>query len=232
VNASSRHADPIEDYVAALTALLRGPARAKARLVEEIRDGLTDAAAHTHERMPYERAAREAVREFGCPEEIAPSCQRELAIVQARQTARAVALTVPVLLACWYLIWTAGPGQGWQLPRTVQLLAVQLAGVAAAAAMLAAAALAATGTLARRLSTPRRLPLAVAWTGTTAAVAMALAALTFAIASLLAADWPLIALACVFAIASHAVVAASARTCRQCARLPITRSILPGLGRS
>jgi hypothetical protein len=224
VNATGRQTDPIEDYVAALTAALHGPTRAKARMMEEIRDGLTDTvAARTHEGMPYQRAAHHAVREFGTPDELAPSCQRELTIAQARHTARAVALTAPFLIACWYLAWTADHDQSWQLPRTAQLLAVLLAGVATCAALLAAATLAATGALARRLPTPHRLPLAVAWTGTTASVAMAVATLALATASAWATNWPLLAFAGALAAASHAAVAASARACRHCARLPTTQ---------
>jgi hypothetical protein len=219
VTAISRQADPIEDYVAALAAALHGPARVKARMVEEIRDGLADAvAAHTREGVPYQRAARRAVREFGTTDELVPSCQRELTISQTRRTARTAALTVPFLIACRHLIWTADHDQDWPL----RLLTVHLAGVAAVAALLAAATLAATGTLARRLPTPHRLPLAVAWTGTTAGVAMAIATLALATAAALAANWPLLALAGALTAASHAVVSAAARACRQCARLPIT----------
>ncbi|MGW5417733.1 hypothetical protein ACWEUT_39445, partial [Actinomadura geliboluensis] len=78
---------------------------------------------------------------------------------------------------------------------------------------------AATGPVARRLPPPPRLPLAVAWTGTAAAVAMAVAALALVAAAVLASDWPLMLLSGAFAAASHAVVAASSRACRECARL-------------
>jgi hypothetical protein len=193
-------------------------------MIEEIRDGLTDAAAaHAGGGMPHQRAAHQAVREFGTTDELAPGCQRELAIAQTRHTARAVALTVPFLIACWHLIWTADHDQDWHLPHMTQLLAVPLAGVAATAALLAAATLAATGTLARWLPTPHRLPLVVAWTGTTVGVAMAIAMLALVTASPLAANWPLIALAGALTAASHVVVAASARACRQCARLLIMK---------
>ncbi|MDG4864282.1 permease prefix domain 1-containing protein, partial [Streptomyces sp. T-3] len=174
MNGTSRHTDPITEHVAALEAALHGPARAKARLLDEIRDGLTDtAAAHTDDGLPHEEAAHQAVREFGTVEELVPSCQGELTVAQARHTARAVVLTAPFLIACWYLSWTVDHGQTWELPRTAQLLAVHLAGVATVAALLAAATLAATGTLARRLPTPERLPVVVGWAGTTASVSMA-----------------------------------------------------------
>ncbi|MGW6510724.1 permease prefix domain 1-containing protein [Streptomyces niveus] len=218
---TAEHAvDPVADHVAALSAALHGPVRAKSRMIQEIRDGLTDTVeAHTRDGVPPDEAARLAVREFGTPEQLAPSCQRELTIAQARRTALSVTLTVPFLIACWHLIWTAG--QGWQLQQTAQLVAVQLAAVAAVATLLMAAALAATGALARRLPTPERLPLAVAWAGTTAGVAMVVATLALAVLSPLATNWPLVTLAAMVTALSHGVVASSARACRRCARLPI-----------
>jgi hypothetical protein len=233
VNAADSVADPVEQHSAALAAALRGPVRAKARLVREMRDGLTDTVeAYARAGLPYQRAARRAVRDFGTPEELAPGCQRELTIAQARHTARALALTAPFLIVCWYLIWAADDGQEWHLPHAAQALAVALAGIAATAALLGAAALAATGAPARWLPTPppHRLPLAVAWTGTVAGVAMGLAALTLALTALvtafltvpLGASWPLVALAGALTAASHTMVAGSARACRQCVRLGVT----------
>ncbi|KQX37208.1 permease prefix domain 1-containing protein [Streptomyces anulatus] len=213
--------DLVEKHVAELDALLHGPSRAKSRLVEEARDGLTETvAAYTGEGEPYERAVHRAVAEFGSARELAASFQRELTIAQARHTARAIALSAPFLLACWFLVQSTGAPQASAVPRAAQLLATHLATVAGAAVLLAAAALAATGVLARRLPVPHRLPLTVAWTGTTASVSMAVATLALATASVLAENWPLTAAACALAAASHAVVAGSARACRRCARLP------------
>ncbi|WP_329619951.1 permease prefix domain 1-containing protein [Streptomyces sp. NBC_01255] len=213
-------ADPLDGYVAELTAALHGPARAKTRLIEEIRGGLADTAdSHAEQGSPYPDAIRAAVREFGTVEELVPSCQRELTLAQARHTARAVALTAPFLIACWYLAGTSAPDQAG-----AQLLAAHLAGVAIAATLLSAAALAVTGTLARRLPTPPRLPLFVAWTGTTAGIAMAVTTLALAVASALATNWPLLAFAGALTAASHAVVATTARACRRCARLPVSRT--------
>ncbi|KPL31326.1 hypothetical protein JI76_19325 [Streptomyces anulatus] len=213
--------DLVEKHVAELDALLHGPSRAKSRLVEEARDGLTETvAAYTGEGEPYERAVHRAVAEFGSARELAASFQRELTIAQARHTARAIALSAPFLLACWFLVQSTGAPQASAVPRAAQLLATHLATVAGAAVLLAAAALAATGVLARRLPVPHRLPITVAWTGTTASVSMAVATLALATASVLAENWPLTAAACALAAASHAVVAGSARACRRCARLP------------
>lgn len=62
----------------------------------------------------------------------------------------------------------------------------------------------------------------VAWTGTTAAVALGLNALTLITAAVLATNWPLTAVACLITIVFHARIAASARACRRCACLPVT----------
>ncbi|MFE0011532.1 hypothetical protein, partial [Streptomyces erythrochromogenes] len=146
-----------------------------------------------------------------------PGFQRELTIVQARHTSRRILLLAPLLLPCWYLLAAAGP-TAHRLPYAAQVLLAHLGGTAAATALAAAVFLAATGRLAHRLSTPDRLPVMVAWTGTTAAVALALSAFTLTIASLLTSSWPLCALAGAVAIVFHAKIAASARACRQCAR--------------
>ncbi|WP_221349861.1 permease prefix domain 1-containing protein [Streptomyces beigongshangae] len=231
MSAAGPRSDPVEDYVASLSAALHGPARTKARMVAEVREGLTDAVSeHTREGLPYQRAVSRAVREFGTTDELVVSWQRELTIAQARHTARAVALTLPFVIACWYLVRNAGHGRTWQLPGTAQVMVAHLAGVAVCAALLAAATLAATGTLARWLPTPDRLPLVVAWAGTTASVAMAVATPALAVASALGTNWALMAFAGVLAAASHASVAGSARSCRRCARLPLVDPSAPRRG--
>ncbi|MFE6782533.1 permease prefix domain 1-containing protein [Streptomyces sp. NPDC057680] len=215
--------DPLAAYVADLTAALHGPARTKDRMIEEIRGGLEDTADAQVERgVPRREAVGAAVREFGTVDELVPSCQRELTLAQARHTARAVALTAPLLIVCWYLTGVPAQESGGTVLHTSRLLAAHLSGVAIAATLLAAAALAVTGTLARRLSPPARLPALVAWTGTTAGAAMAVTTLALVTAAALATNWPLLACAGALAAASHAVVATSARACRRCARLPVT----------
>ncbi|WP_175408641.1 permease prefix domain 1-containing protein [Streptomyces sp. TRM64462] len=200
-----------DGYVEALAAVLHGPARLKARMLEEIRDGLHDTvAAYAGAGLPAAQAATAAVRDFGTPQELAPALQRELTIAQARRTARTAALTVPVAAVCWLLVRSVGDA-------AAPYLTAHLATAAATAALLAVVTLAATGPLARRLPTPHRLPLAVAWTGTAASVAMALAALALAVLAVAVTDWPVAAAAGALAAAAHAVTAGSARTCRQCA---------------
>lgn len=211
----------IEDHLAALDTALSGPVRAKSRMLAEVRDGLADAAAaHADAGAPSRAAAAaRAVRDFGTVEEVGPAFQRELTIAQARQTALIVALIVPFLMACWYLVGATAEDAGGQLPAAVLVLAANLGGLAALTALLAAGSLAATGAVSRRLATPRRLPLVVAWTGTTAAVALAVSALTLSAGAVLAQDWPVGALAGALTLVAHTRLAASARACRHCALL-------------
>ncbi|TDC27704.1 hypothetical protein E1265_00925 [Streptomyces sp. 8K308] len=212
--------DPLDAYVAELAAELHGPAPAKARLLTEIRDGLADTvAAYARNGTPRGRALDLALREFGTPAELAPDCQRELTFAQVRHTARTVALAAPVLLAGWFLSWQAGGAAGG-LARAAQLLAGGLIAVAVVAALPAAAVLAATGPLAHRLPVPDRLPALAAWTGTVSALAAGAAGLTLAVGAPLTATWPLLVLTAALAVGSHTRMAASARLCRRCARLP------------
>lgn len=216
--------DPIDEHVAALAGALHGPVRVKERMLTEARDALIDAATDIAEGgsadgRADDRAARQAVDDFGSVKDIAPAFQRELTIAQARQTARRVALIVPFLTLCWYVLAIVDRGRG--LPHSVEVLAAHVGGVATAAALLAAASLAATGVLARWLPTPRRLPLMVAWTGTAACVALAISAVTFTTASALAGNWLVSVGVGLVTIASHVRIAASARACRECARLPV-----------
>ncbi|WP_017575873.1 permease prefix domain 1-containing protein [Nocardiopsis kunsanensis] len=211
--------DPVERHVAALDAALEGPARVKARLLAEARDDLAEAVAErTRAGSTRHSAAEGAVAEFGTTEEVVGAWQHELTISQARHTAGAVAITIPFVMACWYLVQQAGPAAVWPLQWSARMLAVNLAGVSGAAALLAAVALAATGTLARRLPTPDEVPLIIAWAATIASLAMAVTTLTLAVAAALGTDWVLFAFAGVLAATSHALVAGSARVCRRCAR--------------
>ncbi|OII60710.1 hypothetical protein BJP40_08955 [Streptomyces sp. CC53] len=205
-----------ERFAADLSGALHGPARAKARLVDEVRAGLDDTvAAYEEAGLTAGQAAAAALRDFGTPRELAPALQAELTIAQARSTARTAGLTVPFAAVCWLHVRLMDGGGHAAVP----FLTAHLAAVAVVASLLAAGTLAATGPLARRLPTPHRLPLAVAWTGTAASLALAVAALCLAVLAVPAADWGAAAGAGALAFAAHAVTARSARACRVCARL-------------
>ncbi|GAA3875953.1 permease prefix domain 1-containing protein [Streptomyces sedi] len=208
--------DAVVAYRDRFARLLRGPARARARLVEEVADGFADTVrAWRAAGFDEAGAARRAEAEFGTPEEVAASCQRELTLAQVRHTAGVVASTAPLPLACWYLLGQAETARDGWLPQSAQALAAGLAGVAGVAALGALLALAVTGRASRWLSVPRRLPDAVGWLGTAASGAMAGSALALTVAAALATHWPLVALAGVASAACHAGVAPSARACRR-----------------
>lgn len=219
-------ADPVARHVAALEAALHGPARTRARMMREVRDGLTDAAADLAPRTgpaAEREAARQAVRDFGTVAEVRPAFQRELTLAQARQTARLVACTVPVLFACWLALGALAPyGAGGSVHGFAGLLAVPVAGVALAAATataLAAAALFVTGAGGRRIPTPSRLPVLVAGAATTASAALAAGAFALSAVAVQAGDGGTVAVVGALTLVSHVKVGSSARACRRCARL-------------
>lgn len=94
--------DLIEAYVTELDRALRGPRTAKADLLTEVRDSLTDAA-EAHERAGLDRrtAERRAVAEFGPVSEIAADYQTELGLTQGRRTA----LLIFFVLAAQPVLW-------------------------------------------------------------------------------------------------------------------------------
>lgn len=137
----------IDDYMTALEGALRGPRRAKADLLAEVRDGLTDAAA-AHERTGLGRQAsqRQAVQEFGAVGEIAPGYQAELGLAQGLRTALLVlsvlaaqplawGMAGPLVARVLALPWVSRPGPGYALADQ----AVEVLGVAAVVGGLLAA---------------------------------------------------------------------------------------------
>ncbi|CAL9559496.1 permease prefix domain 1-containing protein [Streptomyces sp. enrichment culture] len=203
----STRRDPVTAYVAALEKTLRGPRRATDRLVTDIREGLTDTTdAYVAEGMSRHEAGDRAVRDFGPVRELAAVCQRELTLAQARETARAAAVSVPLLLACWFLARGAVGGAA----APVALLAVLALLLAAVVPALT------TGPLARRLPAPRVLPRLVAWASTAVGTGMGAAVLGLGAAVCLTGEWVLTVPALALAAASHAVMGGAARGSRRC----------------
>ncbi|GAA2333319.1 hypothetical protein GCM10009854_05910 [Saccharopolyspora halophila] len=202
--------NPIDRYVAELAAELRGPARTKERLLDEIRDGLDDCvAAHLDAGKPRSEAVAEALREFGTPAELAPGCQRELTVAQTRRTAFWLLLTMPALLGGWRLAWTLGHDGYVTPPETVQLLI----GIGISTVLMGVAAL----LLTQRLSVPDRLPAVLGWSATVAGLAMPTT--TIALVTELPGPWPLLLIIAGCTVIAHGALMLSARTCRQCASL-------------
>lgn len=200
----------VDRYLSALESGLRGHGRDKSRLLLELRDGLEDAAAaHVAHGLSPQQAREQALDGFGSVEELVQSCQPELVVRQMRRTARAVATTVPALIAFWRLLFGA---RADQLPRGAVLLGEHLAGLGAATAVLAVVTLLLTGPLSQWLPMPRRLPRLVAVAGVVSAVSMAVAPIGMA-----AASWPLVIVAGGAAAALLRTVARSAWLCHSCA---------------
>jgi hypothetical protein len=157
--------DVIDRFVAQLERTLSGPRRAKADMVNEIRDGLHDAAdAHRCSGLDADAAQQCALAEFGTVKELAPALQAELAMTQARRTA----LLIIVVLAGQPLVWaavdaflTAGshPGHGGPGYALVNAL-TQWTGTGMIIACLLASVLV-TGPGARRLGYPTGVARAV-----------------------------------------------------------------------
>ncbi|GIJ48996.1 hypothetical protein Val02_58820 [Virgisporangium aliadipatigenens] len=85
----------VDAYVTRLGRALRGPRRARADLLTEVRDSLVDAA-EAYGRAGYDAdaAARRAVEDFGEVREIAAGYQVELGMIQARRTAVGILLAI------------------------------------------------------------------------------------------------------------------------------------------
>lgn len=212
--ASRENGEPVvtavENYVAQLAAELRGPSRAKARLLDEIKDGLDDCiAAHVDSGMSQADAVAAALHEFGTPAELAPGCQRELTVAQTRRTAIWLLLTMPALLGAWRVTWTIGHGGYVTPPENVQLLVA----IGISTVLMGIVAV----LLTQRLTVPDRLPSVLAWSATVASVAMPVT--TLALVTELPAHWPLLAIIAAGTVVAFWALATSARTCRQCASL-------------
>jgi HAAS domain-containing protein len=95
-----------DDVIGALERSLHGPRRARADMVREIRDGLTDAVeAYQESGLDGREARRRAVVDFGDPREIAAGLQVELTAGYGRRTAARLAVAFPTLVLLWEVVW-------------------------------------------------------------------------------------------------------------------------------
>lgn len=94
------------DAVAVLERSLRGPRRARADMVREVRDGLDDAVeAHLAAGLSQDEAQRRALDEFGDMRAIAAELQGELTARYGRRSAVLLALAFPALTLLWDTLW-------------------------------------------------------------------------------------------------------------------------------
>ncbi|QDZ15921.1 MULTISPECIES: permease prefix domain 1-containing protein [Humibacter] len=155
----------VEHYLRTLGGQLRGPARARAAVIDEIRDGLDDAiAAGTSQGMSTAEASEEAIAQLGAPQLVAAAFAGELAIHQSRTILWRLLLTGPLVGIWWFLLLVV-PSQHIQ-PATV-ISAIPALPVVAPAVMIATGVLATTGSLIRWLpeSSPRQAALAASLIG-------------------------------------------------------------------
>ena len=204
----------VDAYLRTLAAGLPGSRRARASILAEVADGLTECAeAYEARGLPAAAAARAAITEFGDPTELAAEFAGELAGVTAHRVGLALILTGPLVGAAWLAAYAARSGYGLReqlhhMPGWLVVLAVLVP-----AAVLATAT--GAGPLVRWL---RPLPAVAATAAVVAAGgcvivdAMMLAALAW-----YGGAWPVLALPAVAASAVRLPLAGVAA--RRCALL-------------
>jgi hypothetical protein len=128
--------DPlVESYLAQVERRLPAGRRARAAIVDELRDGL-------YEAVDRGLAPADVVEEFGTPATVAAAFAGELAMARARRTVWMFLGTGP-LVGIWWLLtfvprpWATGPGAVWG--------AIPLLPVCGLATLVAVSTLAATG---------------------------------------------------------------------------------------
>lgn len=166
IRAESREQNQvIRDYVAELRSYLRGPARVKSRVLEEIAVDLESAMGKFRELgLEVSEAAAAGVAEMGSAKDVAEGFADELAMSEARATLRSLLITGPLVGLWWLLLlapagWMSQPGE---LIAVIPVLPAVALAVAAGVLTLAT-----TGSLIRWLpeSSSRRAILAAASVG-------------------------------------------------------------------
>jgi hypothetical protein len=149
VAASGTTAVAVGAYMRDLAARLRGPRKARARVLEEISDGIADAIhAYLARGMAPDAAAAAAIGEFGDPAAVASSFAGELVTASARRTIAAFVATGPLVGIGWLLLLRPAP---WRAGPAALLIAIPALPVVALAMVTAAGAFATTGRLIRWL---------------------------------------------------------------------------------
>jgi small-conductance mechanosensitive channel len=167
----------IEQYVRRLDRALSGPGRVKADVLAEARDSLIDAAeAYREGGLAHGEAERQAVREFGPVDELAPAYQREMAAGAARRLALRVALAYLVVASGSVLMWWDAPWTGTEPPTDYLRLSAWVDGVGYGGIIAALAAYAwlthtarrgrpVSASVARAVAVGTAVLLAVTWLG-------------------------------------------------------------------
>lgn len=110
-------ADAVGVAIGTLERSVRGPGRARAELLREVRDGLEDAVdAYREAGLDPVEARRRAVQDFGDAREVAAALQEELAAGYGRGAAARMAVAFPALVVLWDLVWATGSQPGGTPP--------------------------------------------------------------------------------------------------------------------
>ncbi|WBB56447.1 permease prefix domain 1-containing protein [Verrucosispora sp. WMMD573] len=209
----------VEEHLRQLAGRLRGPRRLRADLITEARHGLLDAAeAYQDSGLPAGEASRQAVADFGTPDQLAPAYQAELAVAALRGLSlRVVAFAATASIAgdlTWHgSSWSSGP----RPPAGYLLLSQSVEWIWAAAFLLGLAGLvlvAATARSARPALTALARGAGVALTGTALLGAVAGAGL-FSWSIVLwdaALTWPPMIIGMVVGATAHVWLGSAART--------------------
>lgn len=146
----------LDSYLNALDERLVGPSKARAAIIEEIKDGLLEAIdLQLEQGVPPACASASVIKEFGDPRVVASSFRPELAALQARRMALAILRTGPLVGLIWGVAILMSPASQPLLVRHHLVGAwrlLPLVGLTIAAIILTAfVAIAATGRLSRRI---------------------------------------------------------------------------------
>lgn len=153
---TTARASELDSYLAELAAALTGPRRQRNAVVQEVADGLGEAAhRYRTQGLTAGQARRAAINEFGPPEQLAAGFAGELAVASARHSIAALLLTGPAV-GIWWLLLLA-PAAWWQQPLRLWA-AIPALPLVGAAVLTGIAVLATTGQLTRWLpeTTPAR----------------------------------------------------------------------------
>jgi hypothetical protein len=169
-----------EAYLREVAATLPGPRWARSDIVAELSSGLLDAIdAHRSAGLAVRAATEAAITEFGDPRQVARAFRPHLAMIQARRTALALAVTGPLVGLLWaaaalasHITFRQAPP--WQWAGIPPLAPAAFPAIAAALLVVVTSALAtiaATGRLTRWLTAGPRIAAATAATAGFAAIA-------------------------------------------------------------
>ncbi|GIJ08836.1 permease prefix domain 1-containing protein [Micromonospora andamanensis] len=209
----------VEEHLRQLGSRLQGPRRLRADLMTEARHGLLDAVeAYRDSGLPPREAARQAVADFGTPDQLAPAYQAELAVAALRGLSlRVVAIAATGSIA-GDLTWQGSSWSGGPRPPAGYLLLSQAVEWIWAGAFLLGLAGLVLVTATARSARPALTVLAhgsgVALTGAALLGAVAGVGL-FAWSILLwdaALTWPPMIIGMVVGAAAHAWLGSAART--------------------